>query len=126
MVKVTLAEKVNWVFLGLIMLVGGLVKLFVMGADGVAGMLSTIGFPAAGVLAWVLILAEIGSGIAIFAKWKLPQTAWVPVVIVLGAIPFYWTMPFMAGKLPLQLTQTLVHLALASNYAELTMCNCKE
>ena len=41
------AGVVNRVLLGLLMLGAGLVKLFVFGSDGVAGMLSGMGFPAA-------------------------------------------------------------------------------
>ncbi len=110
------AGKLNWLLLGLLMFAGGVVKLFVMGAAGVAGMLTAVGFPLSSLLAWVLIVAEIGAGVAIFARWKLDKVVWLPIVIVLAAIPFYWKMPFFAGKLPLQLTQTLVHITLASNY----------
>lgn len=114
--KFAQAWKWNWALLGLVMLVGGLVKLFVMKAAGLAGMLGSLGFPAPALMAWGLIIAEIGSGVAILAKWKLDQVVWVPIVIVLTAIVMYWKSPMFAGKLPLQLTQTLVHVTLASNY----------
>ena len=110
------AKKLNFTLLGLLMLIGGLVKLFVMGPAGVTGMLAGLGFPAAGLAAWALILGELGSGIAILTKWKLDQIIYVPIVIVLAAIVMYWQNPMFAGKLPLQLTQTLVHIVLASNY----------
>ena len=111
-----IANKFNWLMLGILMLAGGVVKLFMMGAAGVAGMLGAIGFPAPTFFAWILILAELGAGIAILARWKLEKIVWLPIIIVLAAIPFYWKMPFFAGKIPLQLTQTLVHITLASNF----------
>jgi uncharacterized membrane protein YphA (DoxX/SURF4 family) len=114
----TFKEALKWnrILLGLLMLVGGLTKLFMMGPAGLTKMLTGLGFPVAGLLAWGLIGAELGSGIAILTKWKLDHVAYVPVVIVLAAIVMYWKNPMFAGKLPLQLTQTFVHITLASNY----------
>tara|TARA_Y100000310_G_scaffold345863_1_gene471751 strand:+ start:22293 stop:22664 length:372 start_codon:yes stop_codon:yes gene_type:complete len=116
MEKYRQAWQWNLYALGILMLAGGLVKLFVMKSAGLAGMLGGLGFPAPQLMAWVLIVAEIGSGVAILAKYKLEQVVWVPIVIVLTAIVMYWKSPLFAGKLPLQLTQTLVHITLASNY----------
>lgn len=108
--------KLNRTLLGLLMLIGGLTKLFLMTPAGLTKMLGGLGFPAAALLAWLLIIAEVGSGIAILASWKLNQVSYIPIVIVLTAIMMYWKNPMFVGKLPLQLTQTLVHLTLASNY----------
>ena len=111
-----MAWKINWALLGVLMLAGGVVKFFMMGGAGVAKMLTGLGFPAPALLGWILILAELGSGLAILAKWNVEKVVWVPIVIILTAILFYWKMPFFAGKVPLQITQTLVHITLASNY----------
>jgi uncharacterized membrane protein YphA (DoxX/SURF4 family) len=104
------AKKVNWILLGLVMLVAGALKLFVMGADAVAGMLSGLGFPGASALAWVLIVAEIASGILILARYKLEIVTWVPVVILVVAAFTAWLGDW--GNM-------LIHLALASNYVVL-------
>ena len=104
------AHKVNWVLLGLLFVVAGLLKLFSIKASGVAGMLESFGFPASAVLAWVLIVAEIASGILILARWQLKYVTWIPVVIlVVAAFTAWWG----------QWVNMLVHLALASNYVVL-------
>lgn len=79
------AKIVLWVLLGLLMLVPGLMKLFVSGVGGVTGMLTGLGFPAAAFFAWVLIIGEIGSGIAILSKWNLKYVVYIPMVILLVA-----------------------------------------
>ncbi len=106
-----LAKRVNWVLLALVMLVAGVLKVFVISPAGVTEMLAKFGFPAAGALAWLLIVAEIGSGLLILARWKLEYVTWVPVVILVVAAftPAWWG----------QWVQMLVHIALASNYVVL-------
>ena len=101
------AGYANWVLLALVMLVAGLLKLFSIKASNVAGMLEGFGFPASGVLAWVLIVAEIGSGVALLARWQLKYVTWIPVVIlVVATFTAHWG----------NWVNMLVHLALASNY----------
>ncbi len=100
---------VNRVLLGLVMLVPGLLKLFVMKPSAITGMLSGISLFAwaPGFWAWVLILSEIVFGIAILASWKLEYSVWPPVVIMLVAgLIVNWA---NWGSL-------LMHVALASNY----------
>ena len=106
------AGIVNRVLLGLLLLVNGLLKVFVIKAENVAGMLSGIGFPVASFFAWVLILSEIVFGIAILAKWKLEYTVWPPIVILLVAAFTVYT----GGENGPQWGQILIHLVLASNY----------
>lgn len=74
----------NGIFLGLLMLVSGLIKLFAMGPEGVSGMLSQSPLFSWAPLfwAWILIIAEIGSGLSILARWKLKYTAILPVIIL--------------------------------------------
>src|SRR3989344_71576 len=106
------AGVVNRVLLGLLMLVSGLMKVFIIKPDNVTGMLSGIGFPAASFFAWVLILSEIVFGIAILAKWKLEYTVWPPIVImIVAAFTASW------GNWP----TVLMHLVIASNYWMLGM-----
>ena len=107
-----LAHNINWVLLGLVMLVAGLLKLFVMGVGTVEGMLAGFGFPMAIAFAWLLIIAEIASGVLVLAKWKLEYVTWVPVVIlVVATFTAHWG----------NWVNMLVHLALASNYLVLGM-----
>jgi uncharacterized membrane protein YphA (DoxX/SURF4 family) len=99
----------NRVLLGLLMLVPGLTKLFVMGPSAVVGMLSgnALFSWAPGFWAWVLILSEIVFGIAILAKWKLEYAVWPPIVIMLvAAFTVNWG----------NWTNLIMHLAVASNY----------
>ncbi len=100
---------VNRILLGLLMLIPGLLKLFVIKPATVVGMLSTnVLFAwAPGFWAWVLILSEIVFGIAILARWKLEYTVWPPVVImIVAAFTASW------GNWP----TVLMHLVIASNY----------
>lgn len=100
---------INRILLGLVMLVPGLLKLFVIGPSAVVGMLSgNVLFSwAPSFWAWVLILSEIVFGIAILARWKLEYTVWPPIVIMLvAAFTVAW------GNWP----TFLMHLVIASNY----------
>lgn len=100
----------NRILLGLVMLVPGLFKLAAMlevVEMDVVGMLSGFGFPAPVFFAWLLLLVEILFGLAILANWKLKYTVWPPIVVLVLAA-------FTANLT--NITQILVHLALASNY----------
>lgn len=111
-----LGMKVNWILLGLVMLVPGVLKLF-GGAGGPASMLENIPLFAWAPMfwAWILILGEIGSGIAILAKYKVEQVVWIPVIILLVATLFiHW------GSWP----SVLIHLAVISNYLMYTKGGC--
>ncbi|MCR4327286.1 MAG: DoxX family protein [Nanoarchaeota archaeon] len=101
------AKVVSWVLLGLLMLVPGLTKLFVSGVGGVTGMLTGMGFPAAAFFAWVLIIGEIGSGVAIFARWKLKYVVYIPMIILLVAtFAVHWG----------NWSNVLLHLVAVSSY----------
>ena len=98
---------VNRILLGLVMLTPGLLKIFVMGVDQVQGMLVGLGFPAAGLLAWVLALSEVGFGLAILVNWKTKYTVIPPIIILLvAAFTVNW------GSWP----SVLTHLVVASNF----------
>jgi uncharacterized membrane protein YphA (DoxX/SURF4 family) len=101
--------KLNWILLGLVMLVSGLLKVFVMGVGAVEGMLGgiTLFAWAPAFWAWVLIIGEIGSGAAILARWNLQKVVWIPaIILVVATFTVQWT----------SWTNMLIHLALASNY----------
>ena len=48
-------------------------------------MLTNLVFPLPALFAWILIVGEIGSGLAILARWKMKQIVIIPVIIVLVA-----------------------------------------
>lgn len=107
------AQLVNRILLGLLMLVPGLTKLFVFKPSGVTSMLSGLGFPAAALFAWILIIFEIGSGLAILANWKVEVAAWPPVIILITAALV--TTPWSQTD-KIQLSSLLLHLVAASGY----------
>jgi uncharacterized membrane protein YphA (DoxX/SURF4 family) len=103
------AMQVNWILLGLVMLIPGLLKLFVMKPAAIVGMLEAMPLlgSAPTFWAWVLILSEIIFGILILAKYKLKYTTIPPIIILLvAAFTVHWE----------NWPNVLVHIALASNY----------
>ena len=111
-----IATKVNHVLLGLVMLIPGLLKLFVMKPSAVVEMLSALGFPAATLFAWLLILCEIGFGVAVLFGWKLQYTTIVPaIILVIAGILVYRT----------SIPTLLLHLVVASNFIALGCMHCK-
>lgn len=101
------ASKVNWILLGLLMLVPGVLKLFVIKPAGVVGMLTGFGFPAPTFFAWLLIPSEIVFGALVLARWNLKYTTIPPMIImVVAGLTASWGN--WAG--------VLLHLAAAANY----------
>ena len=78
------------VTIGLLFFIAGVKKL--MGPEGVIGMLSGLGFPAATLVGWILILSEVIFGAAIFVGYKVKYTAW-PLTIVLAVAAILVTIP---------------------------------
>lgn len=68
------------VAIGLMFIVTGFNK--VTGIDGVVGMLTGLGFPAASMFAWILALSELIFGALIFIGYKTKYTTW-PLAFVL-------------------------------------------
>jgi uncharacterized membrane protein YphA (DoxX/SURF4 family) len=78
-------KNVNIALLGLLMLVPGLLKLFDTGVNNLAsGLMANNPLFAWAPMFWavVLVVAEIGSGVAVLTRWKLKYTAYVPVIIL--------------------------------------------
>ena len=77
----------NIIALGLLMLVPGLFKLLVSGPQGVSAMMSGIFLFswAPMIWAWILIVLEIGIGIAILSKWELKYSTKIAAFILLIA-----------------------------------------
>ena len=114
MIDTKTAKTVNRLFLGLVMLVPGLTKFFVMGIDKITGMVTGIGFPMPTAFAWILIIAEIATGIAILVNWKV-EYAYIPpvIILVIAALTVNW---FTSQTGAPNWGQIAIHFALASNF----------
>lgn len=107
-------KTLNLVLLGLVMLLPGLMKLFIIKPSAVTSMLTGIGFPIPMFFAWVLILSEIIFGLAILARWKLNYTVWPPIIIlVIAGLTTTISWQSLGQS---QWPGLLMHVALASNY----------
>jgi len=99
--------RISTYLLAALMLYAGINKLFIRGIDGVIGMLSGAGFFLPVILAWVLVIAEIGSGIMLFTGKFKRQVVLVPAFIM---VVITFTMALGNWQSMIQ------HLALASTY----------
>lgn len=112
-------KLINRILLGLLMLVPGLMKLFVMGPSAVTGMFAGMGFPAPMLFAWILIILEVGCGAAILVNYKVRYTAIPPAIIMVVAtiLTVNWSTGASSG---------LLHLVAASSYLVLAMTRSSE
>ncbi|MBI2045699.1 DoxX family membrane protein [Candidatus Pacearchaeota archaeon] len=117
---------INRILLGLLMLVSGLLKLFVVGADGVSGMLSGIVLFswAPFFWAWLLMLGEIISGAAILANYKLKYFAIIPIIVLVIATLFMGINLANLGQTSWSVV--LLHLVAISNYVLLAQYGAKK
>ncbi len=99
--------RISTYLLAALMLYAGINKLFIRGIDGVINMLTGAGFFLPVFLAWVLVIAEIGSGIMLFTGLYKKYVVLVPAFIML-VITF--TTAFGNYQSMIQ------HLALGSTY----------
>lgn len=114
------SKLVNRIVLGLLMLVPGILKLFVFKPSGVTAMLEGLGFPAAALFAWILIILEIVTGLMILGNWRIDLAAWPPIIILLVAtiLTTNWSDP--------QLSNILLHLVAITGYWMLGEDACKK
>lgn len=106
----------NLVFLGIVMLVSGLVYLLYVTPQGLANMFTLLGFPVPIYLAWIVIIVEILLGLAILGQWKLRISSTISaVILVVMAVTFYFYGPGKYQGAP-NWEAILVYLALATNY----------
>lgn len=116
--KKSMASKINWILLGLVLLIPGLLKLFVAGQGAISDMLSGIALFAwaPAFWAWVLIASEIVAGGMILMRKQLHIWASIGAIILLvAALTVHW------GTWP----NVLVHLVVASNFWMLALKNKK-
>jgi len=75
------------VALGVIFLFAGFNKLFgAMGVEGFGGMLAGLGVPLAGLVAWLVAIAEFFGAICLFIGWKTRTAAGILAVIMVFAL----------------------------------------
>ncbi len=78
--------------LGLLFLVHGSIKIFVFTIPGTVGFFGSIGYPA--ILAYLVILAEFGGGIALIIGFLPRLVALLQLPVMLGVISFHWVNGF--------------------------------
>lgn len=92
--------------LGLLFIIPGLSKLASPGI--IIGMLRDLGFPAAALMGWILLLSEIVFGAAVLAGYKVRTTVW-PLAIIMVVAGVTVAIP-QIGSNPLAVPMTLFHL----------------
>lgn len=95
------------VALGLLFIIPGFSKL--MDPSGITGMLAGVGFPAAALFAWIVLLSEIIFGIALVIGWRTQKTAW-PLVIILIVATLFFGLPGIDMANPMSIMNVLWHL----------------
>lgn len=89
-----LAPFILRVVVGIIFAVHGYQKLMEMGVDGTAGFLTTLGFPLPGLMAILLIAAELGGGILLILGLL---THWVAKILAFVAAVALFTVHWSNG-----------------------------
>lgn len=117
---------INRILLGLLMFVPGLLKLLVVGPTGVTGMLSGnfLFSWAPAFWAWILMLGEITSGIAILGNWNVKRISIIPIVILTIAVlttTIKWTALGSTGW-----SSVILHLVAIAGYVGLACSGSKK
>lgn len=103
--------------LGLVFLIPGLGKLMT-GAEGITGMLTNLGFPAAAFLAWLLVAVEVIGGLMLIAGWYHDWAAWpLLVAILVAGFAVYWPNSILDIPGPVAQATFLLHLGVAAALA---------
>ena len=93
--------------LGLLFIIPGLQKL--ANPAMIIGMLDGLGFPAATLFGWVLLLSEIVFGGAVLAGWNVRKTVW-PLVLITAVALFTVHFPAWFAAKPMALISVLFHV----------------
>lgn len=99
------------VFLGLLMLIPGIMKLMSLISTGEHVLVGMLGM--AGV--WALALVEVLVGVSLLLGWMTKYVVWIPAVILAGAI----FMVVIPGKEPMWQINLLFHLQAIAGYISL-------
>src|SRR5262245_44956817 len=78
--------------LGVLFLVHGYIKLFVFTVPGTVGFFQSIGYPA--LFAYLVLLAEVGGGIALILGFMARWVALLQIPLMLGAMQFHFANGF--------------------------------
>lgn len=109
--------KYNQLFLGWFAIISGIVLwLSPSGPSGLADYLSSHSIPLALLLAWIIIISFIFSGIAILRNWKPRITAILPAIILIAS-----AFTKQLGILPAM----LLYLLIAADYITISILNKK-
>ena len=109
------APTVLRVFLGLLFLVPGFSKLF--NPSGIIGMLDGMGFPAASLFGWIVILVEVFFGLALILGYYTKYVVW-PLVVILLVAMITVTIPSF-GQNPMAYINLLFHIVAISGLVSL-------
>ena len=74
----------------------------------IIGMLDGLGFPAASLFGWIVILVEILGGAALIVGWNVRKVVW-PLVIILAVATLTTAVPAL-GSSPMATVVLLFHL----------------
>ncbi len=102
---------VNRILLGLLFLIPGIMKAFVLKPSSVAGFFGQLGIPAPLFFAWVVMLSEILFGLALLANYKL-DLAVLPLIIIMIVAALTAVAPW---KSPENTPAFIMHLVIATN-----------
>jgi putative oxidoreductase len=94
-----------------------------MAVSGTAAYFTKLGFPAADVLVWLVILIEIGGGLLLIIGWKTRIVAWILAiftVVATFAAHRYWE--FDAQQYVAQLTNFMKNLAIIGGLLMVAAC----
>ncbi len=72
----------NRILLGILFLMSGIMKAFIIKPSGAAGFFAQLGIPAPLFFVWVVMLSEIIFGVALLAKYKL-DLAVLPLIVIM-------------------------------------------
>lgn len=109
---------INRTILGLLFIVAGLNKLFNLTPEGVSEMLTKLGVFAPGFFTWVLIIFEIGAGLALLVDWNV-EIAVIPLILIMlvVAVGSNFITPLVDGVVTTKVNWqgVAIHLVITSN-----------
>lgn len=102
--------------LGLLFIVPGIMKITNISMP--TAMLDAIGFPAAGILAWILAISELLFGTAVLLGYKVKYAVW-PLILILAVATITVHIP---STDPMKWINVLFHLVAIAGLFLLTKC----
>lgn len=106
------AVLINRLLIGLLFLMTGIMKAFVMKPGAVAGFFGSLGIPIPLFFAWVVLLSEIIFGLALLANYKVELTV-LPLMIILIVASLTAVAPWK--NFPQNMSGFFMHLIITAN-----------